>query len=211
MKFVTQTAALAATALLLATGSAFAATVTGLTFAGGCPAPEDNPTCDRSGNAGIDNVSILLGVAESDVTLLGENSEDESWAGFSITFDNGNDFENGDVSGTWTVTDTSIDYLAFKADGYYILADVGTNTSGFWSTNIDDWSPDYLLQTCPVGICEIERLYVEGDFLDSKTDLPAPLSTITAYSVVPIPAALWLFGSGLGLLGWMRRKSIAAK
>jgi hypothetical protein len=25
-------------------------------------------------------------------------------------------------------------------------------------------------------------------------------------SVVPIPAAVWLFGSGLGLLGWMRQK-----
>ncbi|MDP6616820.1 MAG: DUF1566 domain-containing protein [Gammaproteobacteria bacterium] len=30
-----------------------------------------------------------------------------------------------------------------------------------------------------------------------------------AASVVPIPAAVWLFGSGLGLLGWMRRRQTA--
>ena len=27
------------------------------------------------------------------------------------------------------------------------------------------------------------------------------------YQAVQVPAAVWLFGSALGLLGWMRRKS----
>jgi hypothetical protein len=30
---------------------------------------------------------------------------------------------------------------------------------------------------------------------------------IDAPPVIPLPPAVWLFGSALGLLGWMRRKS----
>ena len=89
MKFLAQMAALAVTALLLATGSAFAASVTNLTFSGGCPHPENDPTCDNNGNADTENVSILLGGAESDETLLGENSTDASIPLGAIIVENG--------------------------------------------------------------------------------------------------------------------------
>lgn len=39
-----------------------------------------------------------------------------------------------------------------------------------------------------------------------KEELAWAYASITSITVVPIPAAVWLFGSALGLLGWMRRK-----
>lgn len=42
--------------------------------------------------------------------------------------------------------------------------------------------------------------------IDFTAGVPSPG---TGPSVVPIPAAVWLFGSGLGLLGWMRRRAVA--
>ena len=34
--------------------------------------------------------------------------------------------------------------------------------------------------------------------------------TFVNLNSVPVPAAVWLMGSALGLLGWIRRKAIAA-
>jgi len=200
---IIRTAAIAASSLLLASAPALAASVTNLNFAGGCPAPEDDPLCYSSGNPSEASIALLLGIGAGDVTYLEEDSTDETATGFSITFDSGS-YVTGAQSGTWTVTDTSVDYLTFKIDGYYILAKV-TGASGLWSADINDWSPTYTDLVCPAGICNPDaRNYEAGDFPLQD------LSNVRSYSVVPIPAAVWLFGSGLGLLGWMRRKSIVA-
>jgi hypothetical protein len=46
-------------------------------------------------------------------------------------------------------------------------------------------------------------------FMDVGAGVPASIGDtyeLKSYSVVPVPPAVWLFGSALGLLGWMRRK-----
>jgi len=49
-------------------------------------------------------------------------------------------------------------------------------------------------------------------FYDGRTGLTGT-DTLNSFtldaSIVPVPAAVWLFGSALGLLGWVRRRTVA--
>jgi hypothetical protein len=75
---------------------------------------------------------------------------------------------------------------------------------GFNTTNI--WCSPELLLECTMS----ESVYValsnafSGDFGRNFMSMGIAITT------VPVPAAIWLFGSALGLLGWARRRTIIA-
>ena len=203
---ITKVAAVAVFSLFIAAAPAWSA-VSNLTLVGGCPEGEDGPLCFEQGNATVDNVAALLGVDAGDVSYLGVTDDTNTAPGFTISTDLANEAE--ELNGTFEILDSSITHLAFKADGYYILGEVNGST-GEWSTDINMWEPIVTTLTCPAGICEdAGRAYTIEDFYNGGTN-PAALSNVRAFSVVPVPAAVWLFGSGLGLLGFMRRKSVSA-
>jgi hypothetical protein len=183
------------------------AATTGLNFTGGCPSAgsDDNGSlCGVSGQATDANVAAILGV---DVSLVTEVFHVDSSPNSYIT---GIDFS----SGTWDLglNLDNITHLSFKADGYFVLAEVTAN-SGEWMmwavgagpvSGSDAWGTDVSL-ACPATICN-DGSYDNSDFLNGGS-MVANLSNVTGYSVVPVPAAVWLFGSGLlGLVAVSRRK-----
>jgi hypothetical protein len=50
----------------------------------------------------------------------------------------------------------------------------------------------------------------DGNFSNSFSTTGTYVQTVGDIEVIPIPATFWLFGSALGLLGWIRRKHISA-
>ena len=183
------------------------AATTGLDFAGGCPSAgsEDNGSlCGTNGQATDANVAAILGV---DISLVTEIFHVDTVINSYITGIDGS-------SGSWDLglNPGGITHLSFKADGYFVLAAVTAN-SGDWMmwavgegpvSGSDAWGTDVSL-ACPTSIC-LDGAYSNSDFLNNGMQV-ANLSNVTGYSVVPVPAAVWLFGSGLlGLVAVSRRK-----
>lgn len=106
-------------------------------------------------------------------------------------------------TGTWTYApgpdDPGVRYWATKAGSGFKL---------FWS--VDD------AEVATGGACDVVDVYslacLDAAMVMTSADWTTPenkeLSHITFYDteIIPLPAAAWLFGSALCLLGWARRR-----
>ena len=120
--------------------------------------------------------------------------------------------QNIALSDFGTTPTFSFDAVQF-ADNYRMVIASGDNTQNIW---FSDWeamiSPSF---TVPLGVLQAGNSYYfraeAGDFntldLDGVDDLENKSLRFFDVTIVPVPAAVWLFGSGLiGLIGIARRK-----
>jgi hypothetical protein len=80
----------------------------------------------------------------------------------------------------------------------------GGTISGLTTANV--WQYLTASGVAPSGTAFARIVLITGDFAGPRGG--APRFDDASFSVVPVPAAVWLFGSSLGLLGWFRRKSL---
>lgn len=61
-------------------------------------------------------------------------------------------------------------------------------------------------------IASFTGIYSTNPVLGTPTSLanPAAFQVNVELSQVPVPSAVWLFGSALGVMGWLRRKDTTA-
>ena len=149
---------------------------------------------------------IALPAANASVVNL---TFSEDIDGFMSTWridDNG----GGDYSGTDSVIGTFWQ-AGLTASSTPVLQDsiahvLGTHGESFISSSLD-------YGALPAGYFEETSFVIHdnghrddftltSNFIGGGYDI-----TLSAVHSIPIPAAFWLFGSGLGMLGWMRRKS----
>ena len=126
-----------------------------------------------------------------------------------------NSIDLGEYSSVFAGQRTQITILGKKADDSYVSQtfQIDGLMSGLYET---DRFETFLFSS---QFTDLQAAYIENNSSDYETyygplpdDYPDEFNT-TGFSidklsatVVPVPAAVWLFGSALGMLGWMRRR-----
>jgi hypothetical protein len=124
------------------------------------------------------------------------------------------------------VLDATQQVTSVNADGQAeFLVEFGAGIAADFSTFTDIVGPG----DCTGSLCALipilgldmnrYRLFVDwdptftnftADFIGETANNSLVFTTLNSGGVlVPVPAAVWLFGSALGLLGWIRKRSLA--
>ena len=148
-----------------------------------------DPLCDS------DEISTALGVLFDDTLLAKDDDPDNPGFGMGGSDAYGS-LEVTQVANTvdgtviFTYTGQTPQVIVEKSDGWYSVYD--------WLTQITDLGSDTY---------SFDREFGSFDCTAQSINCSAGTSHVSAYGVVPVPAAVWLFGSGLlGLIGMARRK-----
>ncbi len=88
-----------------------------------------------------------------------------------------------------------------RLDTFSVLQDVVANPGTYGLTNVTEMCFDI---DAP-SLCLNPEDYAFWDSIHPTAALHDILANQALAQIVPVPAAVWLFGSALGLLGWMRR------
>ncbi len=118
----------------------------------------------------------------------------------------------------FALTTDANDTLFNDPTPFLSLSDPNTNVTQFFNDNVNgweffSWGSDYInaggttdltSQFAPMIFDPNEHYYA---FVAGGSALPTTVDVDLQVSAVPVPAAVWLFGSGLlGLIGFNRRK-----
>jgi hypothetical protein len=153
--------------------------------------------------------------------LVGVNFDDGATASGSFTYD----ADTNEFSGVSVVTTDGViaGSIYTDSDIYVItgatalILDIGENFLTLFFESALSNSPDTINLIPGIAFGD-PACNSPGNPCNSGESVPSsihPYQTIGrlivagTVSSVPIPAAVWLFGSGLGLLGWFRRRQAA--
>jgi hypothetical protein len=131
--------------------------------------------------------------------------------GFGTLWDDNNLYTNG--TGQYTGAAALAAYKAeFNSAAAFVPVELGGGSgtaNGHWDEQDDGYGPD----TQPMGKYELMTGWLNspGSYISNTTIASfIDLGYTVNLAAVPLPAAVWLFGSGLlGLVGWSKRKQAA--